>query len=156
MKKRLGLISDTHDHFDPQLPELFRDVDLILHAGDIGSREVLHRLSAIAPVGAVRGNIDVGGDCDQLPDHLLLMVDQVSILVTHIFAPPAPDVAGDAPRGARIVLFGHTHQQYLESHQGVLYFNPATAGSIQPRQPRSVGLLEIADGQVRTRHLPLK
>ena len=156
MNKRLGIIADTHDHFDPQVTELFQDVDLILHAGDVGEREILHQLSTLAPVCAVRGNIDTGAACDHLPDSLLCTVDQVSIFMTHIFTPPAADQAGDHPHGAQIVLFGHSHQQLLESHRGVLYFNPASAGPRRPGNPRSVGLVEIDDGYVKARHLALK
>ena len=155
MKKLLGLISDTHGSFDPRLPGLLGRADLILHAGDIGSAQILDRMSAIAPVCAVRGNVDAGGDCRHLPGSLLLAVDRVLIFVTHIFAPPTTASPGDDARGARIVLFGHTHEQYLESHHGVLYVNPGTAGPHSPQQAASVALLEIGDGRLNVDHVTL-
>jgi putative phosphoesterase len=155
MKKRLGIIADTHDYFDPQVPDLFQGVDLILHAGDVGAREILHRLSLWAPVCAVRGNIDVGAACDNLPDSLMCCVGQVNIFTTHIFTPPAAGQPGDDPRGAQVVIFGHSHRQLLKRHRGVLYFNPASAGRKRFKETRSVGLLEIQDGQVEAQHLGL-
>lgn len=155
MKTRLGIISDTHEYFDPQIPELFGQVDMILHAGDVGAREVIHQLSAIAPVFAVRGNVDGSGPCSHLPESLLCTVDGVSALVTHIFEPPAADAPGGDPRGAQLVFFGHSHEPHLDRRAGVLYFNPGSSSRPQAGQSRSVGLVEIEDGKVLARHLPL-
>jgi putative phosphoesterase len=156
MTKRLGIIADTHDYFDPQLAALLQGVDLILHAGDVGERAILHQLSKLAPVCAVRGNIDEGAACNHLPDTLMCTVDQVTIYMTHIFAPPTAAEPGDNPCGGQVVLFGHTHQQHLEEHGGVLYFNPARSGRTSSKEPRSVGLLEIRDGRIEARHLTLE
>ncbi len=156
MKRLLGIISDTHDYFDPQIRELFERVDLILHAGDVGAPQVIHQLSAVAPVFAVRGNVDGSGPCRHLPEALLWTMDRVSTLVTHIFALPEADAPGDDPRGAQLVVFGHSQKPHLDRRDGVLYFNPGEAGRPRNGQARSVGLLEMADGEVSGRHLPLR
>jgi len=156
MTRRIGIIADTHDYFDPQIPTLFQDVDLILHAGDVGARTILHQLSRLAPVCAVRGNIDEGGACAHLPESLTCNVDQLTLYMTHIFTPPSAAASGDSPCGGQVVIFGHSHQQHLEEREGVLYFNPASAGRKRFKEVRSVGLLEIRDGHLEACHLALQ
>ena len=156
MSTRIGIIADTHDYFDPQIPALFQDVDLILHAGDVGARTILHQLSTLAPVCAVRGNIDEGGACAHLPESLSCNVDRLTLYMTHIFTPPTANASGDSPRGGQIVIFGHSHQQFLAEREGVLYFNPASAGRKRFKEARSLGLLEIRDGHPEAHHLDLR
>ena len=150
----IGVISDTHGLLDPKVDELFTGVDLILHGGDVGGRDILTALSATAPVFAVRGNVDVGdaSPCSSLPESLLLAAAGVHLYMTHVFTPSDEGVRGDDTHAADVVIFGHSHQQYLARYEGVLYFNPASAGRKRFRNPRSVGFVEIgAQGAVEAR-----
>ena len=153
----IGVISDTHGLLDQKVEELFEGVDLILHGGDVGGRDILERLSGSAPVCAVCGNVDEGDrECSSLPPSLLMTAGGVHIYMTHVFTPSKDGVVGDDAHGARVVVFGHSHQQYLEDFEGVLYFNPASAGRKRFRNPRSVGILEVADRVVKVRFLSLE
>ncbi|MCH7735421.1 MAG: metallophosphoesterase family protein [Chloroflexi bacterium] len=150
----IGVISDTHGLLDPKVDELFTGVDLILHGGDVGGRDILTALSATAPVLGVRGNVDVEdpSSCSSLPESLLLTAAGVHLYMTHVFTPSDEGVGGDDTHAADVVIFGHSHQQYLATYEGVLYFNPASAGRKRFRNPRSVGLIEIgAQGAVEAR-----
>ena len=150
----IGVISDTHGLLDPKVAELFSGVDLILHGGDVGGRDILTTLSATAPVFGVRGNVDVDDPpfCSSFPESLLLTAAGVHLYMTHVFTPPDEGVRGDATHAADVVIFGHSHQQYLARRDGVLYFNPASAGRKRFRNPRSVGFIEIgAQGTVEAR-----
>ena len=153
----IGVICDTHGLLDQRVAERFKDVDLILHGGDVGGRDILEKLSASAPVCAVRGNGDVSDpECSSLLQSLLVTVDGAHIYMTHIFTPSRDGVIGDDAHGARVVVFGHSHQQYLAQFEGVLYFNPASAGRKRFANPRSVGIVEVTDGSVKARFLPLE
>ena len=129
-------------------------VDLIPHAGDVGGRAVLDALARVAAVSAVRGNVDVGGECGYLPERAVICTPGGDILVTHVFCPPGP-AAGDDPTGARVVVFGHSHRQHHSEVDGVLYLNPASAGPRRFRNPRSVALLQVGCGQVEARFVSL-
>ena len=100
---RVGVISDTHGYFDSRIPELFDSVDLILHAGDVGGREILRKLSGTAPVVAVQGNVDPGTDCCDLPEAAWVSIGKVDIYMTHIFTLPPPDFT-PASRGPHCYL----------------------------------------------------
>jgi putative phosphoesterase len=160
---RLGVISDTHGYLDPLVWTLYEGVDLILHAGDVGDPAILDDLSHLAPVVAVRGNVDTEGRLAALPESVLLQVAGVSIYMTHILQPDSEhngdDGRGDPlPPGTRVALFGHSHLPVLresERRGGVLWFNPASAGRKRFRNPRLTGLLTIDDDGLRAEHLPL-
>lgn len=138
---RIGVISDTHNHFDPRLPELFAGVDRILHAGDIGLSWVILELQQIAPVTAVLGNNDAG-----LPyrETEIVSLEGRKFLVHHIV-----DVTRITKNLERrlirenpdVVVFGHTHRRYCETLRGTLFFNPGYAGKPRFGQPRSVAIL---------------
>ena len=151
---RVGVIADTHGYFDPGIPELFDSVDLILHAGDVGRREILRKLSGTAPVVAVRGNVDPGTDCGDLPETARVSIGKVDIYMTHIFIPPPPD--SPPPVEARLVVFGHSHRQHLSECGGTLYFNPASAGRKRFANPRSVGMVTVAGEDVTATFLSLE
>jgi putative phosphoesterase len=155
----IGVISDTHGLLEPRVGELFEGVDLILHAGDVGGRDILVRLSEVAPVCAVCGNVDADDpECSSLPGSLLLTAGGVHVYMTHVFTPSREGVVGDDhPHGAGVVIFGHSHQQYMADHDGVLYFNPASAGRKRFRNPRSVGIIEVGGSpDVTARFLSLE
>ncbi len=152
---RIGVISDTHDHFDPQLPKLFAGVDHIIHAGDIGMPWIILELEQIAPVTAVIGNSDDGLTYHEM--EILLLRDR-KFLVYHIVDPgePARPVRDRIIReNPDVVVFGHTHQRYCETLEGTLYFNPGYAGKPRPNQPRSVAVLQCDDGGITADFLSL-
>jgi len=121
----IGVISDTHGLLRPEAVRALQGVDLIIHAGDLGNPEVLAALEGIAPVYAVRGNIDRGEWAGKLPLTQVVEVGRVHLYVLHeIFCLDLdPGAAGFAA-----VIFGHSHQPHLEWKNGVLYLNPGSAG----------------------------
>jgi uncharacterized protein len=123
-----------------------RGSDRIIHAGDVGSPEILETLAAIAPVTAVRGNVDTSAWARQLPETDVLEVDGVSIYVLHDLK--ALDLKPEAA-GFRVVISGHSHVPKQETRAGVLYFNPGSAGPRRFNLPVSVGRLIVKDGTVR-------
>jgi hypothetical protein len=148
----IGVISDTHGLLRPEALEALRGSDQIIHAGDVGSPEILDKLSAIAPVTAVRGNIDKAPWCRKLPDTEVLELGGVSIYVLHDLAQLdlKPKAAGFAA-----VISGHSHIPKQETRDGVLYFNPGSAGARRFKLPVSLGRLTVEDGSVRGELLTL-
>jgi putative phosphoesterase len=144
--KLVGVISDTHGLLRPQALDALRGSALIIHAGDVGSPDVLDALRLLAPVFAVRGNVDKGAWAEQLPETEMVQVDAHLLYVLHILDeldlhPPTA--------GFRAVISGHTHQPKMETKDGVLYFNPGSAGPRRFNLPISVGRLVVADGNLR-------
>jgi hypothetical protein len=138
---RIGVISDTHGHFDTRLPELFAGVDHILHAGDIGLPWVILELEQIAPVTAVRGNNDDGL---AFGETAVTDLGGRRFLVHHIVDPsePARPIARRIIReNPDVVIFGHTHRRYCETIAQTLYFNPGYAGKPRFGLPRGVAIL---------------
>jgi uncharacterized protein len=139
---KLGLISDTHDYFDPRLPDLFAGVDHILHAGDIGRHALLAELELIAPVTAVAGNTD-----DPIWGYPLTKVVTLGgrkFLLHHIVEPHALRADLQSRLNAEqpdVVMFGHTHKPFSERRNGTLFFNPGYAGKQRFNLPRSVALM---------------
>jgi uncharacterized protein len=152
---KIGLISDTHDYFDPRLAELFEGVTHILHAGDIGQRLILDRLEAIAPVTAVLGNNDLGLEL-RLFETLELAAR--TFLLHHIVHPHSPTEAlrerllRDQPA---VVVSGHTHRATSLELGGRLYLNPGYAGRPRFGAARSVALLHCENGTLRPEFLGL-
>ena len=133
----IGLISDTHGHLSAEAIEALKDVDLILHAGDIGKPEVLAELGKIAPVHAVRGNMD-GHWASELPQTEVVEVGDFLLYVLHdVFRLDLDPVAA----GFSAVISGHTHSATIENRRGVLYLNPGSAASF--KSPATVALLRI-------------
>jgi hypothetical protein len=147
----VGVVSDTHGLLRPEAIEALRGSDVILHAGDVGGSHVLQELGELAPVIAVRGNVD-GGWARLLPERRRLDLGGVPVLVLHDRALLGLDPAGV---GLRVVVFGHSHRPLAERRHGVLWFNPGSAGPRRFRLPVSVGRLVIEDGRVRPRLIPL-
>jgi|SRR6185437_11918584 len=143
---RIGLISDTHGLLRPEAIQALAGVEQIIHAGDIGSAEIIERLRAIAPVHAVRGNNDEGPWAAALPLRLALQWVGVRIHVLH-------DVkeleAGPAVAGFQAVVAGHSHKPGVIERGGVLFVNPGSAGPRRFKLPVTVGYLILADGSVR-------
>ena len=137
----VGVISDTHGLLRPEAIEALGGSDYIIHAGDIGSEEILKQLAAIAPLTVVRGNVDRGAWARKLPASDLLEVGGLSIYVLHNLQ--AIDLNPEAA-GFRLVVSGHSHVPKQEVRNGVLYFNPGSAGPRRFRLPVTVGRLRIA------------
>jgi putative phosphoesterase len=141
----VGVISDTHGLLRPEALAALQGSDYIIHAGDVGDPEILRQLAAIAPVTAVRGNID-GEDCARdLPATNILQLGEIAIYVLHDVAELELD-----PRAARFaaVVFGHSHRPAQEMRNGVLFFNPGAAGPRRFRLPVTLGRLHIAAGKI--------
>ncbi len=141
----IGLISDTHGLFRPSVREVFAGVALILHAGDVGGGAILQALGAIAPVRAVRGNVDPAGP--PLQPHLRLELGGLSVHVSHghELGSPAPDALLHR-YPADIIVFGHTHKPIVHRAEPRLVVNPGAAGPRRFNLQPSVGLLTIVDG----------
>jgi len=144
---RVGLLSDTHDVFDPKLETLFAGCALILHGGDITRQPVLDALSAIAPVRAVRGNNDFGPFAEDLPEMAVVALGGIAALLVHEVGSPArPSRAvlrALSRSGARLVVHGHSHRAGAVLADGVLFVNPGSAGPSRFSLPRTAGLLTV-------------
>lgn len=142
----IGVISDTHSLLRPEAIVALRGSDRIIHAGDVGDPAILGKLAEIAPVTAVRGNIDHGAWADKLPETDVLEVAGVSIYVLHNLA--QLDLKPEAA-GFSVVVYGHSHKSKRETKDGVLYFNPGSAGPRRFQLPVSLGRLIVENGRVR-------
>jgi uncharacterized protein len=139
----IGVISDTHGLLRPEALAALRGVEHILHAGDVGDIAILDALREIAPVTAIRGNVDGTGACAKLPatdvvelrDRLFYLVHSVHDLDIN------PVVAGVA-----MVVSGHSHRASVEVRDGVIYFNPGSAGPRRFSLPVTVGFVTVEDG----------
>jgi putative phosphoesterase len=153
---KIGVISDTHNFFDPRIPRLFAGVEHILHAGDIGLPAILQELERIAPVTAVSGNTDDAGFAYQ--ETRIVELASRKFLVHHIV-----DLHRLAdPLGARIarekpdvVVFGHTHKPFCERLGGTLFFNPGYAGKSRFGMDRTLAVLRCDASAIRTEYLAL-
>jgi len=146
---RLGVISDTHGMLRPRVFEIFRQVDHILHGGDVGRSELLIELRALAPVTAVYGNCDGFDLRSELPQVAELELDGFPIVVTHgdQFGSPNPAKLHEAFPHAEIIIFGHSHRPLLELvDKTVTVMNPGGAGAPRFGIPPSVGILELEAG----------
>jgi uncharacterized protein len=142
----IGVISDTHGLLRSEALQALRGSDRIIHAGDVGSPAILGQLAEIAPVTAVRGNVDKGAWARNLPEKDVLEAKGVSIYVLHDLA--QLDL-NPAAAGFQVVIYGHSHIPKYEEREGVLYFNPGSAGPRRFKLPVSVGRLMVEDGHVR-------
>lgn len=156
---RLGVISDTHGLLRPEVFEVFRQVDHIFHAGDIGSLALLTELEALAPVTAVYGNTDDWDVRARVPKVAKVQLDGFEIVVTHgdQFGSPTPDALCAAFPDAEIILYGHTHKPLLTLVDLVVtVMNPGAAGQRRFDILPSVGILELETGiPPRGRLVPL-
>lgn len=156
---RLGIISDTHGLLRPEVFDAFKEVDHILHAGDVGPATLLTELEALAPVTAVYGNTDGWDLRAQLPQVAKLQLDGFDIVVTHgdQLGSPTPDALHAAFPEAEIIVYGHTHRPLLTLVDVVVtVMNPGGAGRRRFDLPPSVGIMELEPGiPPRARLVPL-
>jgi len=152
---KLGIVSDTHGLLRPEVLPALRGVDRILHIGDIGKISILDELAKIAPVTAIRGNIDLEGPCAKLPETEVVLAEDHYIYMLHDLKTLHLDPA--AAKFA-VVLHGHTHVPNHYSKKGVHYFNPGSCGPRRFDLPVTLGLLEITAKEIRPdiTYLPIK
>ncbi len=141
----IGILSDTHGLLRPEvLPALTpngKAVDHILHAGDVGDPAILDALRRLAPVTAIRGNVDTHGDCALLPATEAVELGGSLFYLIH----SVHDLDLDpAAAGLAAVISGHSHQPAIHTHKGVLYLNPGSAGPRRFRLPVTLALLDLA------------
>jgi uncharacterized protein len=149
----LGIISDTHGLLRPAAIEALRGCDRILHVGDVGAPEILDELAKIAPVTAIRGNVDIESWARALPPTEIVEAGGVCIYMLHDLS--QLDLKPEAA-GFRVVVYGHSHRPKIEEKNGVLYFNPGSAGPRRFSLPVSVGRLTVEAGKVNAELLDLR
>ena len=149
----VGVISDTHGLLRPEAMRALKGSEHIVHAGDVGDPVILEQLAEIAPVTAIRGNVDYGDWAQKLPETDVLEVGGISIFVLHNIdkLDLKPEDAGFAA-----VIYGHSHVPKQELNNGVLYFNPGSAGPKRFSLPISVGRFMIEGGKLKATILELQ
>jgi len=137
---KLGLVSDTHGLLRPEVLQALAGVEHILHLGDVGNAAILKALASVAPVHAVRGNVDRDGACSRLPETDVLLFEGCYIYLLHDLSTLHLD-----PAAAKFsaVLYGHTHKPHIEKRKGVLYVNPGSCGPRRFELPVTIALLTI-------------
>jgi uncharacterized protein len=148
----IGLISDTHGVIRPQALEALRDVELIIHAGDIGKPEVIDALKAVAPVVAIRGNNDTGAWAKPLPETRSVQSGAVRLFVIHNVQEFS---CGRAGRRFQVVISGHSHKPSVATRDGILFVNPGSAGPRRFKLPIAVGKLFIQNQKVNVELIEL-
>ena len=149
----IGVISDTHGRIPSGIPKAFKNVDLIIHAGDIGDESVLDRLSKIAPVVAVRGNMDFGRWVRQLPETEFIQIGPMVLKVIHIADRLNPNPRGT---GFNAVISGHTHRPDVYEKKGVTYINPGSASYPKFGSPGSAAMIHINGNNLSVKLIQLK
>jgi uncharacterized protein len=143
---KIGVISDTHGLLRPEVAPALKGVSQILHLGDVGKISILDELRKIAPVTAIRGNVDREGACGKLPETDVVLIEGHYVYMLHDVKALHLD-----PAAAKFaaVLSGHTHVPNYMTKKGVLYFNPGSCGPHRFDLPVTVGLLTIGKGELR-------
>jgi uncharacterized protein len=141
----VGVISDTHGRMHPSALDALRGSDVILHAGDIGSEDILGKLRSIAPVHAIIGNIDIPPMTSKYPATDVVEFSGLSFYMLHNVK--ALDLDPKAA-GFAAVIYGHSHKPGFYFEKGVLFFNPGSAGPRRFSLPISVGKVRIEDGEL--------
>ncbi len=151
---KIGVVSDTHGLLRPEVAPALAGVERILHLGDVGKASILKELEQIAPVTAIRGNIDRAGPCSKLPETEVLLLEGRYIYMLHDLSTLHLDPAAGK---FAAVLYGHTHVPNFYLKKGVLYFNPGSCGPRRFELPVTVGLLTIGkDGELEAQIIPLR
>jgi uncharacterized protein len=150
MAKTIGVISDTHGLLRPEATAALRGCDAIVHAGDVGKPEVLEQLAELAPLTAIRGNVDTWAV--DLPDTAILTLDGRRFYVLHKLA----DLDLDPPSaGFAAVISGHSHVPKSETRDGVLYLNPGSAGPRRFRLPVGIAKIRVYKSRVEAQLVTL-
>ena len=141
----IGVISDTHGLMRPEALAALRGSDLIVHAGDVGSADIIEQLNTIAPTYAVRGNVDTQSWAQALPDTRIVEAAALRLYILHVRAELALDPVS---AGYAAVIFGHSHQPSVETRNGVLWLNPGSAGPRRFKLPVTIARLRITAGKL--------
>jgi uncharacterized protein len=149
----LGVISDTHGTLTPEAVRALKKVDFIIHAGDIDSPDVLTALSDIAPVTAVRGNMDRGGWTKDLSRTQVVAIGGIAIYVLHDVNMLDLDPAS---AGFKAVVSGHTHRPSIEKRNGVLYINPGSAWWPRANYPATIAMVTLKEKDIAARLVDLE
>jgi uncharacterized protein len=149
----VGVISDTHGLLRPEAVEMLRGSEHIIHAGDIGAPEIIPALEKLAPVTAIRGNVDQMAWCRKFSETEVVELAGIHIYIIHDVN--AMDLNPKAA-GFAAVISGHSHKPHQETKDGVLYFNPGSAGPRRFKLPITVGRLEISGGRLAATVLSLE
>jgi hypothetical protein len=148
----IGVISDTHGLLRPEALVALAEVEHILHAGDVGNPEILAALAKIAPVTAIRGNVDVNGECALLPPTEAVELGGRFFYMIHSVRDLDIDpVAAEV----NVVISGHSHKPGIERKKGVMYLNPGSAGPRRFELPVSVALVTVGEHGVDARIVEL-
>jgi len=145
MTFRIGIISDTHGLLRPEAERALAGVDHIIHAGDIGRPEIMDALRRIAPVTAIRGNVDSGEWAREYPDTHLVRLAGKSIYVLH----DLKMLQVDPGAGIDVILSGHSHVPKVHTVGGILYLNPGSAGPRRFRLPITLATLDVTSQGMR-------
>jgi uncharacterized protein len=149
---RLGVIADTHGYLPPTALDSFRNVDAILHAGDVGSSEILNALAQVAPVVAVRGNMDCGPWADRLAEkESIRLGDRVVYMIHDVSRLRADTIRDDC----LAVVAGHTHRSSIERKHGVLFLNPGSAGAPRHGEFPCVAVVHVSGTNASAELVPL-
>ena len=149
----IGVISDTHGRVPSGIPKAFHGVDLIIHAGDIGEQSVLDKLSKIAPVLAVRGNMDFGKWAQHLPETEIIEIGQIVLYILHI----ASRLQADPGKSDfKAVISGHKHRPDVYEKNGIKFINPGSASYPKFGHPASAALIQISGDDLRAEIIRLK
>jgi uncharacterized protein len=148
---KVGVISDTHGLMRSEALDALRGSELILHAGDIGSADILEALETIAPVTAIRGNNDTQQWATNIPETIDVKVEDVCIHMLHNLK----EFSAKQAAAANVVIAGHSHRPLVERREGVLYLNPGSAGPRRFKLPISVATLTISGANARARIIEL-
>ena len=150
---KIGVVSDTHGLLRPEVAPALNGVERILHLGDVGRPSILEELARIAPVTAIRGNIDREGACGKLPETDVVLIEGRYLYMLHDLKTLHLD-----PAAAQFaaVLSGHTHAPGFHTKKSVLYFNPGSCGPRRFELPVTIGLLTIEEGELKPEIVTLR
>ena len=148
----VGIISDTHGLLRPEAVAALQGSDYIVHGGDIGKQNIIDQLEAIAPVTAVKGNVDKGELATAYPHSAILEIDTIRLYTLHILEELRED-----PRqaGYRVVIYGHSHKPSIETKDGGLYLNPGSAGPKRFSLPTTLARLTIQGTEINAEIIDL-
>jgi uncharacterized protein len=156
---KIGVISDTHGLLRPEVAPALEGVERILHLGDVGKVSILAELETIAPVTAIRGNVDTEGPCGKLPETDVVLIENPPQAGIYFYMLHDLKTLHLDPVAAKFaaVLHGHTHVPNFYTKKGVLYFNPGSCGPRRFELPVTIGILAIdSDGHLRPQIVQLR
>lgn len=148
----IGVISDTHGLLRPEVMKSLEGVDLILHAGDVGNPEVIEHLESVAPVVAVRGNMDYGNWAEGLPISKSIVIGKTKLFLIH----DIERIDGQMElQSYQVIITGHTHRPLIHEQNNILFINPGSAGHQRNQHSVSIGKLFFCNGQLNAQLVEL-